>query len=125
MFQKLLIIYYSKNVTHSFISKEEFTKLMCQSEIIVDSIDERQDGLTARCTWALGAEKKIITNNKSIATYDFYRPDQVFIVSDYSDKTKNELLDFFYSKYTMTDDIRSKISNFRIDNWVSSMLTFS
>lgn len=117
-------IYYSKDVTHSFISKEEFTKLMYQSEIIVDSIDERQDGLTARCTWALGAEKKIITNNKSIASYDFYKPDQIFIVSDFSDKTKFELLDFINSKYTMCDDVREKIAKFRIDNWVSSMLTF-
>lgn len=117
-------VYYSKDVTHSFITKDEFTKLMYQSEIIVDSIDERQDGLTARCTWALGAEKKIITNNKSIASYDFYTPDQIFIVSDYSDKTKSELLDFFYSKYTMCGDVRGKIAKFRIDNWVSSLLTF-
>ena len=116
-------IYYSSFTTHLFISKDDFMKLMQESEIIVDSIDERQDGLTAHCTWALGAEKKIITNNASIASYDFYTPEQIFIVSNYSDKTKTDLIKFTKTKFTMDESVRQSISKFRIDNWVTSILS--
>ena len=114
--------YYSRQITHRFISKEEFTKMMMESEVIVDSINPMQDGLTARFTWALGAEKKIITNNKSVKTYDFYTPEQIFVIEDFSPKTENEILNFLHSKYIMTPDVRRKINSFRMDNWINNLL---
>ena len=68
-------------------------------------------------------EKKIITNNASIASYDFYTPEQIFIVSNYSDKTKTDLIKFTKTKFTMDESVRQSISKFRIDNWVTSILS--
>ena len=116
-------IYYSSLIVNKFISKDEFTKMMLESEVIVDSIDPRQDGLTARCTWALGAEKKIITNNKSIKTYDFYTPDQIYVIDDFSNKTKQDILIFMNKKFIMSDETRQKIRTFRMDNWLVSLLS--
>ena len=96
--------------------------MMMESEVIVDSINPMQDGLTARFTWALGAEKKIITNNKSVKTYDFYTPEQIFVIEDFSPKTENEILNFLHSKYIMTPDVRRKINSFRMDNWINNLL---
>lgn len=115
-------IYYNKLIVHDFMSKEEFTKKMMESEVIVDSINPSQDGLTARFTWALGAEKKIITNNKSVKTYDFFTPEQVYIIEDLSHRTEKEVLDFLNKKYVMTPDIRQKIATFRMDNWIDNLL---
>lgn len=114
--------YYNKFIVHNFMSKEEFTKMMMESEVIVDSINPRQDGLTARFTWALGAEKKIITNNKSVKTYDFYTPEQIYVIENLSSKTETEVLDFLNKKYKMTPDVRQKIATFRIDNWIDTLL---
>lgn len=115
--------YYSKLIVHSFISQEEFSKIMSESEIVIDSIDSRQDGLTARCTWALGAEKKIITDNASIKRYDFYTPEQIFVVEDYSEKTKKKLIQFIDTSYSMDAKTRELISRFRIDNWIKNILS--
>ena len=117
-------VYYSRFITHSFIPKDIFQKAMLESEVIVDSIDPRQDGLTARCTWALGAGKKIITNNKSIKLYDFYTPNQILVVEDdaHTEATKSLVLDFMKSTYVMPTEIRNKIDKFRMDNWLTTLL---
>lgn len=115
-------IYYSNVITHKFVSNEEYQEIQSSSEIIVDSIDSRQDGLTARCTWALGAEKKIITDNHSIKEYSFYTPEQIFIVEDFSESTKASLIKFIKSDFTMNEYARKEISKFRLDNWIKTML---
>lgn len=111
-------LYYSNYILHNFLSNNEFNKILAESEVILDSIDPRQDGLTARCTWALGAEKKIITDNKFIEDYDFFSKEQIFIVKDFSDNTKKDLVSFLRKSFSMSQDIRIKIQKFRIDNWV-------
>lgn len=115
-------IYYNKVVVHKFLPKEEFSRMMMESEVIVDSIAPSQDGLTARFTWALGAEKKIITNNKSVRTYDFYTPEQIYVIEDFSSKTEQEVLYFLNNRYIMTSDVRQKIATFRMDNWINNLL---
>ena len=115
--------YYSNLIVHSFISQDEFSRIMDESEIVIDSIDSRQDGLTARCTWALGAEKKIITDNVSVKLYDFYTPGQIFVIEDYSEKTKKKLIQFIDTPYSMDAKTRELISYFRIDNWIKNVLS--
>lgn len=115
-------LYYSDYILHSFMSNDQFNKVLNSSEIILDSIDSRQDGLTARCTWALGAEKKIITDNKSIKDYDFYTPEQIFVVEDFSDSTKKDLKLFMETTFVMKSENRQKIETFRIDNWVKFIM---
>lgn len=116
--------YYSHFVTHNFIPKKIFQQAMLASDVIVDSINPNQDGLTARCTWALGAGKKIITNNASIRSYDFYTPEQILVVedNDHTEEMKQTIIKFAMSSYTMPDNIREKVEAFRIDNWMSYML---
>lgn len=114
--------YYSKFITHGFISHSEFLRIMTSSDIVIDTINPQQDGLTARCTWALGNEKKIITNNASIATYDFYTPEQVYIIHDFSQKTRKEIESFIDKDFYMSEENRKKIAEFRIDNWVKRLL---
>lgn len=117
-------VYYSHFITHSFIPKDIFQKAMLESEVIVDSINPNQDGLTARCTWALGAGKKVITNNVSIKLYDFFTPEQILVVEDddHSEAVKDSIVKFLQREYNPTDDIKAKINSFRMDNWMTFML---
>lgn len=117
-------VYYSHFITHSFIPKDIFQKAMLESEVIVDSINPNQDGLTARCTWALGAGKKIITNNTSIKLYDFYTPEQILVVEDdnHSEAIKKQIVEFARTPCTMSPDIYEKICIFRMDRWMDYLL---
>lgn len=104
--------------TNTSITPEQFRVLIQQSKTILDTQNPYQDGLTARFMWALGLEKKIITTNESAMLYDFYDEKQVFILKD----NYNELLDFIQSSFEMSDTKREIIANYRIDNWIETLL---
>ena len=85
---------------------------------IENTQNSNQDGLTARCMWALGAEKKIITTNKAVKQYPFYSPDQFFVLNNSSEG----LVSFLASDFKMSNEVREIIKQYRIDNWLRLMV---
>ena len=69
--------------------------------------------------WALGAEKKIITTNKAVIQNVFYSPDQIYVLSE---NNLNGVVDFISKDFQMTEDRRRIVQQYRIDNWVNTML---
>lgn len=113
----------SEYETHDTISPSQFRAHINQSNVIVDTIAENQDGLTARFMWALGAEKKIITTNTKIKEYNFYTPEQIFIVDDTTlDINDSEVKNFLENPYVMGEEIRKYLSQFEIDNWLDTII---
>ena len=106
-------------VTNKALSPKDFRDNINESEVIIDTHVEYQDGLTARFMWALGAEKKIVTTNKNVKEYDFYTPEQFFILGEDS---LNKLNEFVCSKFSMSEQNRNIISKYRIDNWIDAIL---
>jgi len=100
------------------INPSEFRKVIQQSNIILDTQNPFQDGLTARFMWALGLEKKIITTNESVKDYDFYNDNQVFVLND----NYSELVDFIKKPFAMSDVQRDQIAKYRIDHWIDILL---
>lgn len=111
--------YSSPLITHDLIPTSEYRKLIMRSRIILDSNAAHQDGLTARFMWALGEERKIITTNKAVKEYEFYTPEQIFIVNNV-DSINNikEFDNFVKSSYSMPNSIRNLVQHYRIDNWI-------
>jgi len=105
-------------VTHTSIPTEDFRRMIATSRIVVDTSNGYQDGLSARFMWALGLGKKIITNNKSVVTYDFYNKNQIYVIDCESDN----LTDFIMSDFIMSDEIREKVNTYRIDNWLNTLM---
>lgn len=103
--------------THS-LTPSDFRLLIRQSCVVVDTQNSNQDGLTARCMWALGAEKKIITTNKAVKQYPFYSPDQFFVLNNSSEG----LVSFLASDFKMSNEVREIIKQYRIDNWLRLMV---
>lgn len=63
-----------------------------KSRAILDIVQVGQIGLTQRPLEALFHKKKLITNNQNIMTYDFYYPENIFILGfDNLDKLKEFL----------------------------------
>ena len=100
-------------------SPKEFREMIMKSRVILDTQNSNQDGLTARFMWTLGAEKKIITTNKAASLYSFYTPEQVFILNE---NNIDKVVTFIHQDYSMPDTIRAIIKNYRIDNWIETML---
>lgn len=112
--------YYSGMLTHKSMEPELFRQYIINSDVIIDTSLPGQDGLTARFMWALGAGKRIITNNKSVKDYPFYSKEQFYIVGVDSD----ELLYPFMMRDTfeMSDSAREIVTKWRIDNWINTLL---
>jgi hypothetical protein len=86
----------------------EMDNLISESRCILDSAQEGQLGLTIRVLEALGAKKKLITTNKDVINYDFYKKENIYIydgVFDYNSVFFNsdyvELDDKIYQKYSL------------------------
>jgi hypothetical protein len=69
-----------------------------------------QDGLTFRVFEAMGFRRKLITTNKDIKTYDFYDPNNIFVIEDcknisipntFFETPYKELPPEIYHKYTV------------------------
>jgi hypothetical protein len=90
-----------------------------QSGIIVDIHKFGiQDGLTFRTFEAMGFEKKLVTTNRDIATYDFYDPQNIFIIEDHE---KINIPDAFFD--TPYRPIPPEIySRYTIPSWLDRVL---
>lgn len=105
--------------TNKSLNPTEFRKVILQSKVILDTQNPKQDGLTARCMWALGYGKKIITTNTSVKEYTFYTPEQFYIIEN---NTFEGIIDFINKPLVISDEIKNIIENYRIDNWLNTLL---
>lgn len=62
------------------LSKTELLKRIDSSRVVLDIQHPSQTGLTMRVIEMLGAKKKIITTNKDIVNYNFYRANNVLYI---------------------------------------------
>ncbi|MBP6127216.1 hypothetical protein [Flavobacterium sp.] len=97
-------------------SQEQTLKMYNESETIVDLIRDNQSGLSFRFFEALGLQKKVITNNISVQNYDFYLPNNVYLINENREFDSN----VYTAKYEMLpQNIYDKYS---ISAWVESVL---
>lgn len=110
----------SSFATKETISPSDFRLHIAGAKIIIDTSSPFQDGLTARYMWSLGLGKKIITSNANARRYDFFDEKQVLV---YSDSTTDEQIEeFLTSKYEMTPSQKERVIQYRLDNWLKTML---
>ena len=97
-------------------AKENFRNVL-NSKVTLDIAHPFQSGLTMRTIELIGAKQKIITTNQDIVEYDFYNPNNIFIINRDNPVFEKS---FFESEYTpISEDI---ISKYRIDNWLKRMI---
>lgn len=94
-------------------SYEETLALSLTSKLLIDFVNKEHKGLSFRCFEALYFEKKIITTNPTIKNYDFYNPQNVFILGEDS---IDRLKDFVTSEYVeVPEDIKAY---YAFSNWM-------
>ena len=87
-------------------------------KVFIDIKQPIHEGLSFRFFEALVLQSKIITNNVSIKTYNFYHPNNILVV-DWEKITKKEILDFFAIPYY---PINPKIvEEYSFKNWINKI----
>ena len=97
------------------LSSKTISKIIDESNVIIDIQHPKQTGLTMRTIEILGLRKKLITTNKDIQNYDFYNKNNIMIVD------RNQFIisrDFFNKQYiNLNNEIYEKYS---LGSWVST-----
>ena len=113
---------YSEMLTTESMPPSVFRNYIFNSKIVVDTCAEGQIGMTARFMWALGAEKRIITNNQNVKNCSFYTPEQIYII-DSNCVDKKDLEKFLLADFNMSKSVRDIVQDYRIDNWLKTLLS--
>lgn len=91
---------------NEYVTYNEYLNEILSCRCILDFNVTSLNGLTLRPLEALFLKKKLITNNKDIINYDFYRPNNIFVL-DVDDMSK--IKEFIESPY---EDIDEDIVNY-------------
>lgn len=96
-----------KDFNYTKLSRKTTNKIFASSKVIIDCQMENQNGITMRTFEALHLNKKVITTNSNIKKYDFYTPNNIFIVDDQAKKIPEE---FFNSEFDTNYALSEKYS---------------
>ncbi len=106
----------NRTYTRKRIQHKEIPKYYQQGKVILDLVRENQYGLSFRIFEAMALKKKVITNNATIAEYDFYNPKNILILKD---DLSNIEKSFFGSDY---EDLPKEIyEKYTLNNWVKTV----
>ena len=99
------------------IDLNEVNQYIENSKILLDIHREKQSGLSFRVFESLGLQKKLITTNQDIKSYDFYNPNNILVI-DSKNLTLSKL--FFETDY---EEVPSKVLNkYFIENWIEEII---
>lgn len=96
------------------ISYSEILNNISQSKCLVDIVQDGQEGLTYRPLEALFYNKKLITNNKTITEYDFYKEENIYILG----KDARSLKKFIESDFVPWNE--KIVKKYTIENWIKN-----
>ncbi|PHU34550.1 hypothetical protein [Pseudobutyrivibrio ruminis] len=100
------------------LDKKDMLNDMKNSKAFLDVPFKGQNGLTIRTFESIAGHKKLITTNENVKLYDFYSPENIFIID-----SENPVIDekFFSRNYEeLPEDVYEKYS---VRAWVKVLLT--
>lgn len=108
---------HAKHVRKTLLSYDEIREMIYQSKCILDLMVDRQIGLSQRPFESIFFEKKLITNNRDIKNYDFYRKENIFILDEQPLEELPEFLKIPYQK--ISDEL---VEEYTPQNWINRLL---
>ncbi|WP_114634265.1 hypothetical protein [Vibrio splendidus] len=99
------------------LSEIETIRAMSESKIIIDITQPGQGGLTMRTLEALGLRKKLVTTNRDIVNYDFYHPNNIYIIDRDNLKVPESFIDDDYVE--LNEDVYDR---YHVDSWVKEFV---
>ncbi len=106
-----------RDLVFKTMDRKEVYKNMLSSKYLLDDTDVNQEGLTQRVFDSLILEKKLITTNSNIKSYDFYDENNILIINRDNPIIAKEFLESEYKKIP-----EKIIKQYAIENWVKKLL---
>lgn len=100
--------------------RHRYAAINSETEIAIDICHPKQSGLTMRTIEALGDGKKLITNNKTVRSYEFFRPENCYVVDG---ELGSDFADFLTSPYQPQPD--EVVAKYHIDSWLLTLLAIN
>lgn len=105
------------HLAKTFLPYPAVMRHIYQSKCILDFVEEGQTGITLRPMEAVWFQKKLITNNPDVMHYDFYCPENVFILGKDDMTTLREFMDAPYRPLPT-----EVAQNYTAEAWLDRML---
>ena len=119
LFYKITSREFKKNKISNFHFKtksyEENIEISKKSKIVLDVPMSKQNGLTMRTFECLAYKRKLITTNKTIVNYDFYRPENIYVYDGRFDFDNI----FFKSDYVELEN--NIVEKYSLKKWISTI----
>ncbi|HEM5176330.1 TPA: glycosyltransferase [Streptococcus suis] len=104
------------NYLDTKITYSEIIEKIQQSKAIVEINKEGQMGLTLRALESIFFKRKLITTNSCVKNYDFYHPNNIFVLEQ---STAEDLIEFMSKPYVSLPE--STIEKYSFSNWISTI----
>ena len=101
------------------LTPEEVRDYYRRSKAVLDIPRENQNGLTIRTFECLAMEKKMVTTNAQIQYYDFYNPENIYVMGSNKQLPNKEWFDGEYMP--LSTDLYEKYS---IRSWLKKVLGY-
>lgn len=105
------------NIHFTPLDRKEYQEMLEKAGIVIEICHKDQTGLTMRSLEALGAGAKLITNNRIIRQYDFYRADNCYVIDGILDEGFSR---FVKSNYQALNP--ELVKKYHIDSWLRTLL---
>lgn len=107
----------ARHITQRRLSYAEIVQNIYESRCIVDIPQPRQTGITLRPMEAIFYEKKLLTSNADIMSYDFYAPENIFVLGE---RSLEELPGFLAAPYKKIPE--EIIQRYTPEDWLNTFL---
>jgi len=101
-----------QDVIFKNISLEQVSLIVKKSKILIDVVNTLQSGLSIRTFEVLGADRKLLTNNKNIQNEKFYNPNCICMIENVNDE-------FIKSKCHIDN-----FQEYSIDGWLDKLFQY-
>jgi len=118
LFDKRLRSLPIKDIQFYPLTKDQTISFVEQSVAILDIQHPKQTGLTMRTIEVLGANRKLITTNTSISSYDFYHENNILIIDRNNPQIPETFFNLPYKE--LAPEIYSKYS---IGGWIKDIFS--
>jgi len=102
------------------IPRDQYAAVNSEAEIAIDICHPKQSGLTMRSIEALGDGKKLITNNKTVRRYEFFRPENCYVIDG---ELGADFADFLNTPSQPQPD--EVVAKYYIDSWLQTLILSS
>lgn len=117
LFKKSFRKVHTANVRFVPVPREKYKAINDEAAILIDICHPRQSGLTMRTIEAMGEGKKLITNNRSVLQYDFFRAENCYLVDG---PLGEDFGDFLHTPFQELSG--ELVAKYHIDSWLHTLL---